>query len=101
VDRTCAATYQLTNEWAGGFGANVTVTAGGSAINGWTVRWSWANGQAFTSSWNATVSSSGSQVTAANLSYNGRLNAGQSTSFGFNGSWNGTNSAPTLSCTAS
>jgi chitin-binding protein len=79
----------------------VTVTAGSGAISGWTVRWTWPNGQSITNSWNATVSSSGSSVTAANASYNGRLSAGQSTTFGFNGSWNGTNTAPTLSCTAS
>jgi hypothetical protein len=96
---TCAATYQKTNEWPG-FGANVTVTAGASAINGWTVRWTWPNGQTITSSWSTTLSTSGSQVTAANVGYNGSLNAGQSTNFGLNGTWNGTNNAPTLSCTA-
>lgn len=97
----CTATYSKTSEWTGGFGANVSVTAGNSAISGWTVRWTWPNGQSITNSWNATVTSSGSAVTATNVNYNGRLNAGQSTSFGFNGSWNGTNGAPTLSCTAS
>jgi hypothetical protein len=39
-------------------------------------------------------------VTATNVSHNGRLAAGQSASFGFNGSWNGSNTAPTLTCTA-
>jgi predicted carbohydrate-binding protein with CBM5 and CBM33 domain len=97
----CTATYSKTSEWSGGFGATVAVTAGSSAIGGWTVRWTWPNGQSITNSWNATITSSGSAVTATNASYNGRLNAGQSTSFGFNGAWNGANTAPTLSCTAS
>ncbi|GAA4473800.1 hypothetical protein GCM10023170_095500 [Phytohabitans houttuyneae] len=97
----CTASYAKSSEWSGGFNANVTVTAGSSAISGWTVRWTWPNGQSITSSWNASVSVSGSAVTAANAAYNGRLNAGQSTSFGFTGSWNGTNTVPTLSCTAS
>lgn len=97
---TCTAVYTKTTEWNVGFGANVTVTAGSSAIAGWTVRWTWPNGQAVTSAWNATVTTSGAAVTAVNASYNGRLNAGQSTSFGFNGSWTGTNTAPTLTCTA-
>jgi hypothetical protein len=35
------------------------------------------------------------------MNYNGKMSAGQSTSFGFNGSWSGTNSAPALTCTAS
>jgi mannan endo-1,4-beta-mannosidase len=35
------------------------------------------------------------------VSYNGSLAAGASTTFGFLGSWNGTNSVPALTCTAS
>jgi chitin-binding protein len=97
----CTATYAKSSEWSGGFNATVTVTAGSSAITGWTVRWAWPNGQSITSSWNATLSASGANITATNANYNGRLNAGQSTSFGFNGTWNGTNNSPTLTCTAS
>ncbi len=40
------------------------------------------------------MTSSGSSVTARNMSYNGTVAAGASTSFGFLGSWNGTNSVP-------
>lgn len=58
------------------------------------------NGQSVNQAWNATVTSSGSTVTARNVGYNGRLGAGASTTFGFLGSWNGNNGAPTLSCTA-
>ncbi|WP_432988751.1 lytic polysaccharide monooxygenase auxiliary activity family 9 protein [Dactylosporangium sp. CA-233914] len=96
----CTAAYAKTSEWAGGFGASVTVTAGSAGISTWTVKMTFANGQTVTSSWNATLTTSGSTVTAANASYNGRLSPGQSTSFGFNGSWTGTNNAPTLTCTA-
>jgi mannan endo-1,4-beta-mannosidase len=77
------------------------VTAGSSAIGGWTAAWTFANGQAVSHAWSATVSGSGSGVTARNASYNGNLAAGTSTTFGFIGTWNGTNSAPTVSCTAS
>ncbi|MGW0202572.1 cellulase family glycosylhydrolase [Nonomuraea sp. NPDC003201] len=96
----CSATYQVTGQWGGGFQAEVRVTAGSSAISGWTVTWSFANGQTVTNAWNATVSSSGSNVTARNMSYNGSLGAGASTTFGFLGSWNGSNSVPTPSCAA-
>ncbi|MEU8261994.1 cellulase family glycosylhydrolase [Micromonospora sp. NPDC048999] len=100
--RTCTATYAVVNQWPGGFQGDVRVTAGSSAISGWTVTWTFANGQTVTQWWNATVTSSGSKVTARNESYNGSLGAGASTNFGFNGSWNNvTNSVPTLSCTAS
>ncbi|MEV4491367.1 lytic polysaccharide monooxygenase [Micromonospora coxensis] len=96
----CTATYRKTNEWSGGFGADVTVKAGNAAISGWTVTWTWPNGQTITNSWNASITSSGSSVTAVNAGYNGALGANGTASFGFNGSWNGTNSTPSLTCTA-
>ncbi|GLH99106.1 cellulase family glycosylhydrolase [Phytohabitans aurantiacus] len=98
--RACTATYAITGQWQGGFQAEVRVTAGSSAISGWTVNWTYANGQSVTQSWNTTLTSSGSSVSARNVSYNGSLGAGASTTFGFLGSWNGTNSAPTPTCTA-
>ncbi|WBB81690.1 cellulase family glycosylhydrolase [Micromonospora sp. WMMD882] len=98
--RSCAATYALIGSWQGGFQAEVKVTAGPSAINGWTVTWTYANGQRVTQFWNATVTGSGSSVTAKNVSYNGSLGAGVSTTFGFIGSAQSSNPAPTLSCAA-
>jgi mannan endo-1,4-beta-mannosidase len=98
--RTCTATYAITGQWQGGFQGEVRVTAGSSAITGWTVNWTYANGQSVTQSWNTTLTSSGSSVTARNVSYNGALGAGATTMFGFLGSWTGTNSAPTPTCTA-
>ncbi len=95
----CTATYAVTNQWPGGFQGDVKVTAGGSAITGWTVRWTFANGQTVSQAWNASVTSSGSAVTARNVDWNGRLGAGASTSFGFIGSWTTTNPTPTLTCT--
>jgi mannan endo-1,4-beta-mannosidase len=99
--RGCSATYAIVGQWSGGFQGEVRVTASSAAISGWTVTWTYANGQTVSQAWNATVTSSGSAVTARNAGYNGNLGAGASTTFGFIGSWNGTNSAPTLSCTAS
>ncbi|GGO15187.1 hypothetical protein GCM10010116_30500 [Microbispora rosea subsp. aerata] len=99
--RGCSATYRVTNQWGGGFQGEVVVTAGSSPISSWTVTWTYADGQTITQVWNATVTSNGSSVTARNVGYNGSLGAGASTSFGFLGSWNGTNSVPTVSCTAS
>ncbi|PZG12244.1 cellulose-binding protein [Micromonospora craterilacus] len=96
----CAATYRVTNSWSGGFQGEVQVTAGSAAIRGWRVTWTYANGQQISQAWNATVSSSGSAVTATNVSYNGGLGAGASTTFGFLASNTGTNSTPTLTCTA-
>ncbi|MFY1668344.1 cellulase family glycosylhydrolase [Plantactinospora sp. WMMB334] len=99
--RGCTASYAVSGQWQGGFQGEVRVTAGSAAISGWTVTWSYANGQQINQAWNATVSSSGSNVTARNVSYNGNLGAGASTAFGFLGTWNGTNSSPALTCTGS
>ncbi|MGC4746459.1 lytic polysaccharide monooxygenase auxiliary activity family 9 protein [Micromonospora sp. DT201] len=95
----CTATYQVTGQWAGGFQAEVKVTAGGSPTRGWSVSWNYGNGQQVASSWNATVSTNGTLVTARNVNYNGNLAAGASTTFGLLGSWNGSNPVPLVSCT--
>jgi mannan endo-1,4-beta-mannosidase len=90
------------NQWPGGFQGEVTVTAGASGLSGWTVQLTFPNGQTISSAWSAQLTTSGSSATARNMAYNGTVSAGQSTGFGFLGSWNGTtNGAPTLTCTAS
>nr|MDT0661357.1 carbohydrate-binding domain-containing protein [Micromonospora sp. DSM 115978] len=96
----CTATYSVLGQWQGGFQGDVRVTAGSSAIRGWRVTWTFANGQTVSQSWNATISASGSAMTATNVSHNGSLAAGATTTFGFIGTWNGTNTAPTPTCTA-
>ncbi|MFB9362662.1 glucuronyl esterase domain-containing protein [Actinoplanes nipponensis] len=80
----CSATVSV-NQWAGGFVATVKVTAGSSPINGWTVGLTLPAGAAVTSSWNADRTGSGGAVRFSNVSYNGKLGAGQATEFGFQG----------------
>ncbi|MEK8107149.1 cellulose binding domain-containing protein [Micromonospora sp. M12] len=48
-----------------------------------------------TNGWNATVSQSGSTVTARNASYNGSIPAGGSTEFGVQGTFGPSGGAPT------
>src|SRR6185312_2270413 len=97
----CTAAYSIVGQWPAGFQGEVKVTAGSSAINGWTVTWTYANGQTVSQAWSATVTSSGSAVTAKNVSYNGKLSAGGATTFGFLGSWNNSsNAVPVPSCLA-
>jgi cellulase/cellobiase CelA1 len=90
----------VTSQWTGGFQAEVRVAAGSAPISGWTVTWTFANGQSLSQAWNATVTTSGTAVTARNAAYNGALGASASTTFGFIGSWTGTNGVPALTCTA-
>ncbi len=99
--KSCTATLRDRQPWPGGFQGDVKVTAGSAAITAWTVTWTFANGQTVSQAWNATVTASGSAVTARNVSYNGSLSAGASVNFGFLGSYDSTNAAPTASCTAS
>jgi pectate lyase len=92
----CRVAYTVSNQWPGGFGASVTVTNLGDPITSWSLTWSYSAGQTVTQAWSATVTQSGSQVTAQNAGYNGNLATNASASFGFNGSWNGSsNPAPT------
>ncbi|MFF5242793.1 cellulose binding domain-containing protein [Streptosporangium sp. NPDC000095] len=90
----CRVNYTVTNQWQGGFGASVNVDNLGDPINGWKLTWSFPAGQTITQLWNGTVAQSGAQVTVTNAPYNGGIPSGGSTSFGFNGSWNGSNPVP-------
>ena len=95
---TCSVHYAITNQWTGGFGTSLTITnTGSTAINGWSLQFSFPNGQTITQLWNGSYTQSGSAVTITNVSYNASISPGQplSSSPGFNGSWNGTNAAPT------
>src|SRR5579883_2927359 len=95
---SCHVTYSITNQWPGGFQASLSITnTGSSAINGWSLAFSFPNGQTITQIWNASSSQSGSQVTITNLSYNASIPPGQTlgSAPGFLGNWNGTNTAPT------
>ncbi|TDP97775.1 GH12 family glycosyl hydrolase domain-containing protein [Labedaea rhizosphaerae] len=95
----CKAGYHVDNDWGNGFTATVTVTnSGSSALSGWHVGWAWSGNQHVTGSWNAGLTQSGSSVSASNLSYNGSVAPGQSTTFGFQATYSGANPAPALTC---
>jgi hypothetical protein len=71
------------------------VTNGGStALNPWTLAWTWAGDQKVTSAWNAAVTQSGTAVTATGSGWNGSIPAGGSVSFGFQGSYTTGNPTP-------
>nr|MDT0657182.1 cellulose binding domain-containing protein [Micromonospora sp. DSM 115978] len=91
----CQVRYTVTNQWQGGFGAEVVVTNLGDPVSSWVTAWSFAAGQTVSQGWNATFTQSGAQVTAASVAHNGALATGASTSFGFNGTWTSTNPVPT------
>ncbi|GIG22249.1 hypothetical protein Cch01nite_29730 [Cellulomonas chitinilytica] len=86
----CSATYVVTNTWPAGdgstaFQAQLEVTAGSGGVQGWAVSWQLPAGQQVTAVWNAQLGTSGSTVTAENMSYNGTLRSGEKAVFGLQG----------------
>src|ERR1019366_1804906 len=73
----CSVHYAITNQWQGGFGASISITnTSSTAINGWSLKFSFPNGQTVTQLWNGSVTQSGSAVTITNASYNASIPAG-------------------------
>jgi hypothetical protein len=93
---TCSVTYSNLNDWGAGFTANVVIKNNGtSAINSWTLTWSFAGNQTVTNLWNGSYTQSGKNVSVTNLGYNGNIPAGGGTvTFGFNANYSGTNANP-------
>ncbi|GAA2692295.1 cellulose-binding domain-containing protein [Actinoplanes palleronii] len=90
---TCDVAWTA-NSWSTGFTADVKVTNLGAAVTSWTLSWDFTGNQKVTSAWSATVSQSGATVTASSAAWNGALATGGSASFGFQGTFTGTNVAP-------
>ena len=93
----CTARFRITNEWQGGFQAEVEVTAH-TALTGWTVTWTAPSGQDVSQVWNADLTISGDVVTARNAPYNGVLAVDATTAFGLIG--NGPAVVPDPMCAA-
>ncbi|WP_324787978.1 cellulose binding domain-containing protein [Streptomyces sp. H51] len=91
----CTVTYKITNQWSGGFQADVRLSnTGSTAWSGWSLGWSFPDGQRISQLWNAGFTQSGAAVTAKNVTWNADVAAGSSVSFGFTGSWSGSNTEP-------
>jgi cellulase/cellobiase CelA1 len=101
---SCAASYHTLNEAQAGFVAQVSVTnTGSSAVNGWSVTFTFGGHQQVTASWNATVQQSGETLTAVNASWDATIPVGGSIyGFGLYGTWWGSDAPPaSLTCVAS
>jgi endo-1,4-beta-xylanase len=88
----CTATYKIVGNWPGGFQGEVSVTG---TKPGWTVNWTFANGQTISQLWGGAYTQSGASITVKPASWNSTPPA----TFGFLASWNNsTNAIPTVSC---
>ena len=90
----CGVAYSVTGQWQGGFTADVAVTNLGTAVDGWQLSWEWPTGQPVGHAWNAKVTGSDNQVTAANAGYNAKIAPNGTVQFGFTGTWSDANTAP-------
>jgi endo-1,4-beta-xylanase len=92
---TCHVTYTRNSEWPGGFTAQVIIAnTGTTAINGWSLTFTWPGDQKITSNFNGGFSQSGANATLTNASYNGTIAPGASITDGFQGSWTSNDSSP-------
>ena len=91
---TCAVNYDVESQWNTGFSVNITITDNGPAVSSWDLAWTFGGDQQVTDLWNGVLTQNGENVSVANESYNGSIADGGSTSFGFNGSYSGTDATP-------
>jgi endoglucanase len=82
---TC--TYTVESAWQGGFTADIKITNNGpTAINGWTLHWTFGEYTSEIVAWQSILSApDGVHATATNMSYNATIPSGYSTLLGWNG----------------
>src|SRR5690349_24444528 len=96
--QSCQVTYKKDWEGGNGFGASIAITNIGPAItNGWTLLFSFPNGQRLQNGWPVSFSqpANSAQVTvASNADWNKSIASGGNFTVGFNGTFSGANNAP-------
>ncbi|MFJ9481145.1 cellulose binding domain-containing protein [Streptomyces mirabilis] len=88
----CRVKYEIVSEWPDGFQATVTVTST-KALATWSLGWTFKDGQRVGQMWDGTFTQDDSHVTATAADYNKTVAANGTFTFGFLGSWTGSNSA--------
>lgn len=82
--------------WTGGFTANIMINnTGTTAINGWTLAFTFPGDEKITGFWNTNLTQTGQGVTATNTTSNTTIPAGGNTSLGFQGTWTNSSAPPT------
>ncbi|WP_240808525.1 glycoside hydrolase family 48 protein [Actinomadura geliboluensis] len=90
----CKVVYKK-NDWGSGFTTSIDITNQGDALNGWTLKYSYAGNQKLASGWSGKWSQSGQDVTVQNESWNGSLASGATVNIGAQFTYSGTNTDPT------
>ncbi|MFJ4837731.1 cellulase family glycosylhydrolase [Streptomyces sp. NPDC088746] len=100
----CSVGYRVIGDWPGGFQGEITIrNTGTSAVNGWNLGFTFADGQTVSNMWGGTPTQNGAAVSVAPAGYTASIAANGSVTVGFTATRSGTNTAPaafTLSGTA-
>ncbi|KUO05144.1 cellulase family glycosylhydrolase [Streptomyces caeruleatus] len=92
---SCAVAYRVSNEWPGGFQGEVVIrNTGDSAINSWTLRWTFPDSQRVSNLWGGTATQSGADVSVASASYTATIAPAGSVTLGFTATKGSTNPSP-------
>lgn len=80
----CTARMTVANAWGTGFQGEIRVTnTGTTTLDPWKIEWRFPDDIRLSNGWGATVTQTGTAVTATAPSWNSRLAPGQSVSVGF------------------
>jgi hypothetical protein len=95
---SCAVHYVVNSSWPGGFNSSVTLTNKGStAINHWTLAFTFPAGESVQSGWDGTWTQSGQNVTVTDAGWNSTISAnGGTVGLGFNGNASGAATPPAV-----
>ncbi len=95
----CQITYTKSWEGGNGYGADIAILNTGPAItNGWTLQFTFANGERIQNGWPVTFSQpagSAQATVSSNAAWNQSIGSGATFTIGFNGTFTTTNSTPT------
>ncbi|MER5552851.1 cellulase family glycosylhydrolase [Streptomyces sp. NPDC002793] len=92
----CSVGYRVTGDWPGGFQGEITIrNTGTTALNGWNLAFTFADGQTVSNMWGGTPTQNGATVSVAPAGYTAAIAANGSVTVGFTGAKSATNTAPT------
>jgi mannan endo-1,4-beta-mannosidase len=92
----CSVGYRAVHEWPGGFQGELVIrNTGTTPLSGWSLAFTFADGQTVTNMWGGTATQNAGAVTVSPASYTSTIPAAGSVTVGFTGSKGATNTAPT------
>ena len=88
--------YDIGDDWGSGATINVTIINNtSSAVNGWTLEWTFPGNQQITNLWCGSHTQTGASVSVSDAGWNALIPAnGGSVNFGFNINYSGANNKP-------